>query len=245
MIKSQTYSINNLLITNEVLSSYVNNFWLDVFYNIIANNQDKHLMILVKVHFLPEGTDGEDFGYRTLGHLRRVNFKDKDIFIDYLVQRLGILTEAYLTHPITKITFTYIIKKGLAVNTAEHLENIDDNRTTIHNFNNMNLPISMNPSDYGKIEVQNFIQDKDKTFERFVVTNTSKTFRIDVYKDWLINKVTMLGNINLSWIDTVIGHGDNNFFKREIGKSILYFNHGEIILKKKLLSAKPFKTVNL
>jgi hypothetical protein len=51
MIQLQTYSINNLLLTNEIVTSYVDNFWNDVFTPLTSNNKDKHLLILVKVHY--------------------------------------------------------------------------------------------------------------------------------------------------------------------------------------------------
>ena len=62
----------------------------------------------------------------------------------------------------------------------------------------MKLPISMDPSNYGTIKLQNFMQENGLTFERFLVINGSKTFMIDVYNELGINKVTMLGNINLT-----------------------------------------------
>ena len=51
MIQLQTYSINNLLLTNEIVTSYVDNFWNDIFNHLTSNNKDKHLLILVKVHY--------------------------------------------------------------------------------------------------------------------------------------------------------------------------------------------------
>jgi hypothetical protein len=69
-------------------------------------------MLMCKVEF-----NNPELGWlrpRTLGQLRRVNLADKELFIDYITERLGALTESYVTHPISKITFTYIIKDGLA-----------------------------------------------------------------------------------------------------------------------------------
>lgn len=103
MIKSLTYPINNITLTNEILSLYINNFWLDIFSSLT----DKHLLLMCKVEF----SDSE-LGYRTLGHLRKVNFADKQLFVNYFTARLGYLTDAYTTHPICKITFSYLIKMG-------------------------------------------------------------------------------------------------------------------------------------
>ncbi len=76
MIQSQTYTLNNLLLTNELVTSYIDNFWNDIFANIVSNNKDKHLLILVKVHYTQGQTDeeGDELGYKTLGQLRRLNF---------------------------------------------------------------------------------------------------------------------------------------------------------------------------
>src|SRR3978361_187346 len=102
MIKSQTYSINKLVLTNKILEAYIHNFWSDIFTSLKSS---KHLMLMCKVEFKEA-----ELGYRTLGDLRRVNFEDKELFVEYLVNRLGLLNESYTTHPISKITFTYIIK---------------------------------------------------------------------------------------------------------------------------------------
>jgi hypothetical protein len=57
----------------------------------------------------------------------------------------------------------------------------------------------------------------------------------------MVNKVTILGRIKLSWIDSKLNLNDTETFKREIGKSTIYFFDGEIILRKKELPANPFK----
>lgn len=144
MIKIKSYSItNNLTLTNELLVSYINNFWIDIFNNIKDTN---HLLLMCKVNF-----SDESLGYRTLGHLRKVNFNDKELFIDYLTKRLSVLNDSYVTAPICQITFSYIIKEGLCTDSNRTLFNDDlkDKSPTTHNFNNMVLPSTMNPNDYG------------------------------------------------------------------------------------------------
>jgi hypothetical protein len=77
-------------------------------------------------------------GYKTLADLRRVNFNDRELFTNYLIARLGILTEAYVTHPISKIEFSYVIKKGIALNNYKSFEDFETKITsTTHSFNNM------------------------------------------------------------------------------------------------------------
>lgn len=69
MIKFQTYKFNDLEITNQVLEDYINQFWIDIFTPI---KDSKHLLVLCKVEF-------NDCGYKTLGELRSVNFRDKEL----------------------------------------------------------------------------------------------------------------------------------------------------------------------
>jgi len=230
MIKLQTYSINKLLLTNEVLEAYITNFWSDIFSSI---KDTSHLMLMVKVEF-----NESEMGYRTLGDLRRVNYEDKELFVEYLQNRLGLLTESYVVHPISKITFSYIIKSGLATNNRRLLQDLTSKSTTTHRFNNMNLPISMNPSDYGTIIGTTLFELEN--FTRYFVTSGARVYQLDISLDGITNNVTVLGAVDLKWVDTLISGG---VFKREIGKSIIYFMGGERVLTKKLLSAKPFTKV--
>jgi hypothetical protein len=234
MIQIKSYSINsNQILTNEVLDSYITRFWNEVYASLISNNEEIHLMILCKVQY----SDNEDteLGYKTLGPLRRVEFKDKDLFINYLTERLGILIESYNSQSVSKIVFTYVVKEGLISNDDRLLlQDLTNKELASHEFNKIKLPISMNPSDYGKV-LGTTVFDK---FTRFITTTNKRVFQIDVSLDNLINTVTILGSSDLSWIDTKIS---NDSFKREIGKSTIYFLDGEIILQKKELNAKSFR----
>ena len=236
MIQLKSYSISqNVTLTSQVLENYINKFWVDTFESIKDNS---HLMLMCKVQF----TD-ESMGYRTLGHLVKTNYEDKDLFIEYLSLRLDTLNESYMVHPISNIIFSYVIKSG---------KNMESNRTLLHhedkglkhNFNNMNLPISMNPSDYGQIELDSYIQIDGESIHRYIVVNGSRTYRIDVSNDGLVNKVTILGAINLSWVDTSIDK-TNNIFMRVIKKSTIYFMDGVVVLRKQILNAKPLKSLKI
>ena len=235
MIKLQSYPvINKLTITNELLVLYINNFWSDIFTDIKDTN---YLLLMCKVHFADDV-----MGYRTLGHLVKVNFDDKELYIDYLSKRLSILSDSYITHPISNITFSYIIKSGQCNdNDRALLQDLSDRSVGTHNFNNMLLPASMEPSAYGDVRLDQYVQVEGKSVHRFMVINSNKTYEIDVSQDEMSNKVTILGNYNLSWIDTKISEmTGTDIFKREIRKSTIYFMGGEIVLRKQELNAKPF-----
>lgn len=88
MIKYQTYKLNKILLTNKVLELYINKFWEDVYTNINKSKDDKYLMILCKIKY-----SDDKGGYKTIGPLRNVSYKDKDLFIEYLSERLGLLLQ--------------------------------------------------------------------------------------------------------------------------------------------------------
>jgi len=89
--------------------------------------------------------------------------------------------------------------------------------------------------------LDNYVQYAGENLHRFLVESGKLSYLIDISSDGLTNKVKIQGPIDLNWVDTKISEG---VFKREIGKSIIYFMDGEKILRKKLLSAKPFSTLS-
>jgi hypothetical protein len=188
----------------------------------------------------------EDKGYRTLGNLRKVNFNDKALFIDYLSQSLAYLNDSYVSHPISSITFSYLIKDGIcSENNRALLEDLNEKVPATHNFNKLNLPITMIPSEYGEVLSDSSHQIDGKSVHRFIVKNGNRTYIIVVSSDSMINKVTILGNVDISWIDTKIGESGLNIFKREIRKSTVYFMDGEIVLRKQQFPAKPLEILKL
>jgi hypothetical protein len=194
-------------------------------------------MVLCKVKYSvasgPTETEIES-GYKTLGPLRRVEFKDLELFSNYLSDRLGILIDSYNSNTISEIIFTYVIKDGEVSEKDRFLFNdLSDKETTFHEFNKIRLPVSMNPSDYGTIRGDTQTADSI----RYFVRKGNRVYEIDVSLDKSINKVTVLGSSALNWIDTKIS---DNLFKREIGKSTIYFLDGEQVLIKRLIPGQPF-----
>jgi hypothetical protein len=232
MLKIKKYVIRKeLVLNNIILNAYISNFWNDVFASLVKSSE-KHLLLLCKVEF-----SDKSLGYRTLGHLRRVNFSDKELFINYLINRLGTLSDAYSDNPVNKIVFSYIICNGKALDDRKLILDLNDKPLAFHRFNNMNLPITMVPAEFGTVISKSLIEG----FTRFVVSFNKKIFQIDVSLDKLVNNVTLLGPSELNWTDTQFGEG----FKREIGKSTMYFVDGELVLRKQELNAKPFSKMNV
>jgi hypothetical protein len=231
MIKIKTYSTKDIYLSKEVLSIYITKFWDKIFTPIIKGGT-KHLMLLVKVQY-----SEEELGYRTLGHLRSVNFSDKEQLIDYLVERLNYLNDSYTSLSINKIIFTYIIKEDAASGTHALLKQVNEPSTTWHTFNNMNLPITMNPLEYGQILAKEVLTDNIKYIIKSI---SNKFFEILINLEGTINNVTILGAADLKWTDTKVSEG---CFKREIGKSTIYFLDGVEVLRKQIIPSKPFRNL--
>jgi hypothetical protein len=201
-------------------------------------------MMLCKIQYSNDLTDNENSGsYKTLGPLRRVEHKDMDLFTEFLIQRLGLINDSYSPLPVDKITFTYLIKEGNITESDRLLlveADSENNDLAFHQFNKMRLPVSMEPQDYGKIEVSNEIEEDGVIFQRYIVSNNKYTYRIDMYDGGMINIVSILGQIDMSWtdyrLDETISH-----FKRVIGKSTIHFLSGIVILQEKQLNAKSFR----
>jgi hypothetical protein len=234
MIKNQTYTINNQFLDYNLLSSYISRFWDDIFSPLVLKGADKHLMIMAKVSF---NEPKFDYAYRTLGYLRSVNYSDKELFTDYLAERLTYLNESYTSSPIDKINFSYIERDGLAPEDSRKLlQDVSDSKLMFHRFNNLELAITMVIEEYGAIRAIT----KYDTFTRYIVKNGPRYYEIDVSLDELVNKVTISGQSDLKWTDTLLPEGG---FKREIGKSTKYFLDGVNVLNKQMLPAKPFKVL--
>lgn len=149
------------------------------------------------------------------------------------------MNESYQVSEVSEIIFSYVIKDGLAEGNRTLLSDISNKELKWHRFNNMSLPITMNVEDYGTILTKPALYD---TFTRYIAqsitTGGVRIFQIDVSNDNVENIVTILGGSHLMWRDTKISGGG---FIREIQKSTIYFLDGEVILRKQVLPAKPFR----
>jgi len=228
MIKTITYTIKNLFLNKDTLSTYINKFWSKTFKSLVKDGA-KHIMILVKVQYF------EELGYRTLGHLRCVNFEDKELFLEYLVERLNHLNDSYTSLSINNIIFTYIIKEGVASGTHALLKQMNEPSTTWHRFNNMNLPITMNPFEYGQILATEKAID---TIKYIIKDQKNRLFELITNLEGTINNVRTLDASDLKWTDIKVSEG---CFKREIGKSTIYFLDGVEVLRKQIIPSKPFR----
>lgn len=185
---------------------------------------------MVRCHF-------ENEGYRSIGHLRKVYYEDLDLFINYVQARFSLIADGYANYQVDELSFSYFVTLGKENDKErELLKNLTNNKSKPkHRFTNINLPISMNPSDYGEI----ISTEKFDDYTRHIVSSNIRTFCIDVYQDF--NKCRLLGGADLEWKDSYYEKTrDPRSFKREIKKSTIYFMDGMIVLRKQILPAKSF-----
>lgn len=230
MINQKVYNLpESISLTPQILTKYVQLFWDEVFFPLHLVKNDMHLLLLCKVSFVDT-----ELGYKTLADMRKVNYEDCNLFAEYLGERLGILSDSYTVDPIHKIIFSYVDKKGSASESRTLLQPHIYNITT-HRFNNIQLPLSMEPADYGTI-IGKDIQTENVT--KYFVSNGKHVFVIETSLDNKVNKVRIEGAIDLQCVDTKISE---DLFRREIGKNVLYIKNNEIVVKSKQLNAKPFR----
>lgn len=241
MVTNYTYNVSNLVITKEVVTSYINMFWDDVYKGLIQENKDTHLMLIMKVYF----TDGS-MGYRTIGQVRRANYNDKGLYTNYIVNRLGVLNESYRTSEVSSIVFSYMVKGGTAAGSRALLSTPVNKDLKSHRFNNLTLPVSMELADYGVIRTTQAFETFTRYVTQAVTVSGVRVYEIDVSKDNTQNKVTIMGGSELVWTDTKVSEGElAGGFKRVIQKSTIYFLDGVVKLRKAEVPAKPFRKVAL
>ena len=136
-ILNKTYTLSaSSNISADILRAHIKSFWYDVFTPLHAKGADIHLMLMCKIGY----DENNNTEYKTIADLRRVNFDDKEVFTQYLLDRLGILSDSYNIKTCTTVTFTYIIalgnKDGLADDTRKLL-NQTEYTVTNHNYNNI------------------------------------------------------------------------------------------------------------
>lgn len=206
MIKNKSYVLpSSTTLSKTMLTKYINSFWTDIFSSpdLITNN---HLLLLVKITFI----NGDVI---TLAELRKANFADKDLLLEYLANRLNILAESYQVDPISEINFNYIIKDGLAEDSRALLQS-NDYQVGTPSFNNMQIPNTMDIYQYGDILVH---QDKGDQ-SKYAISNGNRMYIIESQASK--NKVNIPKPIDLTWTDTELSE---SLFKREICKDTLYY----------------------
>ena len=104
------YILKGAMILNaQIVKMYVTYFWNDVVNKVprVYGTKDFFLMVIVKIRYCDK-----EMGYKSMAHLRKVTLSDKEAFANYLIARLGTLTESYHDSAIEEIIFSHMYVIG-------------------------------------------------------------------------------------------------------------------------------------
>jgi hypothetical protein len=199
--------------------------------NKISDN--KHVLLLIKIKF-------EENQIRTLNDLQTINTNSKGELLQFFKDKLQILNEAYKVIPISSLIFSYGIRDGEIspkINNPALTQKTPSNIKYQIYYKN-ELPLAKIPEDYGTI-----LSKIDNNYTILVnrgVHNALINLTVKSIKNKIINHIRYIKyNILLfSWTDTVISL-ENKKFIRNIGKSIIHYENGEISLYTTIKKTKP------
>ena len=202
--------VNNKIFTKDLFEKLFNKFWVTIENNFTNVN---HMFILLKIKY----NNGD---FVTIGKLQRLNFTDKQWFIDFIIDNMEFKSEYYNETQIESIIFSYGFKKGKIEN-----KNAIKSDLTFQKYNNHNLVISFNPLDFGKIisisklnnETLYILQDKDNLIIKILSSENQNS--IEIFKNaYLIIKFTDLKLSESKFIRII----DNKRYYFENNEEILF-----------------------
>jgi len=200
-------NFGNKIFSGPLFKSKFNKLWRNIQSGFNKNN---HLFILFKIKY----NNGE---FVTIGNLQRLNLSDKDWYINWIIDNMEFKSEYYNEAQIDSLIFSYGFKSGGIPNKI----NLNVNYFRI---NNMELPISLIPTDFGIISQIIDIPNG----KLFIITNDKgQIIMINKFEkhnevDFLIN-----GKSVIKFRDEIISE---NKFMRIIDNKKYYFENGEQIL---------------
>lgn len=211
------FNLNNQLFSKSLFEKLFNQFWNKVSNKFTDSN---HMFILLKIKY----TEND---YTTIGKIQRVNLNDKDWYFNWIINNMIYKSEYYNETPIISITFSYGFKDGLAP-----LKDIINKDLKFHGYNDINIPISMNPLDFGKLV-------REIKFDNYSVyiLQTKNNLLINFLKHENFNEVEIVlsGDILVKFKDESISE---NRFVRVIDNKKYYFQNNQEILFLKTLKSK-------
>lgn len=199
------FNINNRIFTKNLFENIFSKFWKGIENKFTDHN---HMFILFKIKYV----NGE---FATIGSLKRLSQKDKDWYINWIINNMEFKSEYYNETQIDQFIISYGFKDG----------KITDKNTIINSnlnyqiYKNNKLVISFNPLDYGnlvnKSNLDNgtlyILQSKDNLVIK--ILNYENINSIEIFKD---------GDILLKFKDINL---TKNSFLREIDNKKYYFEN--------------------
>lgn len=211
---------NPTIISKDLLKVNVNKFW-DKYINRLDDNQIALFILRIKF---------ENNQTISASTLQRIDKTSKNDIIEYLHSRISLSNEAYSTTPIKSLIFSFGIREGKldSNNLGRETDNKSNIETKFQLYYKHKLPILITGkiNEYGRI-----LSSSNNQYTIFVNNNTLILLESLIENNQQVNKVKYIrnGQIIYNWTDTVIGLTN---VVREIGKSVYYYENGELVLIK-------------
>lgn len=217
---NKEYFIQDMSTLNDqILEKYINVFWKDV----VSQVTDKqHILFIPKVRFINNQIV-------TLSPMQKININSKEGLITFIKDRLTLSNESYKVEPVSSLIFSYGIRDGVVTPTVYSNNKVTNNYQIYYNNQ---LPIALLPEEYGII-----LSNIDNNYTISVNRGKSKAIIILTVTaageegNKTINNIKYFKSNNLLFTltDTIISNKDRKFIRR-IGKSILHYEDGELVL---------------
>lgn len=217
--KDLIFNINNKIFTKILFENIFNKFWKEIEEKFTENN---HMFILFKVKY-----SNKEFSF--IGKIQRINKNEAIWYIKHVLENMKFKSEYYNETPIESFVFSYGFKDGLTPS-----KEIVNTELKLQNFKNTNLPISMNPNDYGTIIIQNELN-------YIIQDNQGQTINLSKYDDH--NEVEFFRNgVSLiKFTDTFISK--NKFMRIIDNKKYWFENNKEILFTSEMKTKFISKTM--
>lgn len=215
-----SFNVKNKLFSQELFFKIFNQFWnkIDIYFS-----ENNHMFILFKIKYVTGQT-------LSIGKVQRLNKNDKNWYSDFILNFIELKASFYNETQIESLIFSYGFKSGKVENKVDTIYN-----GLFQNYNNYQIPISMNPVDYGVL--MNKIDMKDSVFY-FLQNKKGFSITIQNFKDHNLVEFFKNGISLIKFKDVFI---NENKFMRTIENKKFYFINGEQILLTSEIKTKFIK----
>jgi hypothetical protein len=201
------------LLTKELITDQINNFFSELNTDILNNN---HILILFRVQYKNEE-------WATIGKMQRLNFDDDSInkYIEFITTILFYKEDHYKSEAIKNIIFSYSIRDGILEDKVKLIHNLDIKNDFL-TYSQYKLPIAFNPMDYKNVL-------KITNYDYICILPNHDVIQIKlVNKSSTKCKLLHNNELILEYSDTKV---NDNTFIRKINNNKYYFEKGKLTLK--------------
>jgi DNA polymerase type B, organellar and viral len=216
-------NVNNKVFTKDLFEKLFNQLWTKIENKFLKDN---HMFILLKIKY----NNGE---FVTIRKLQRLNLADKNWYIDFIIESMKFKSEYYNEIQIDSFVFSYGFKTGKI-----KIKEVINTNINFMEYNKLNLAVSLNPLNYGKlIKILN-IQNE----EIYVVQNSlDQIIMISKFSDH--NEVEFFKS-GISLIKYRDEFTSVNKFIRIIDNKKFYFENNQQVLFTKEIKTKFISNTN-